>query len=339
MKQPIFLTLILLTIIAFAVDMATGSVAVPLRDVVRILLGQSPARATWTTIVLTIRLPKALTAALAGAALAASGLQMQTLFRNPLAGPFVLGISAGASLGVALVVVGAAALAPVAVLGNTSVALAATLGAMAVMLLVLAVAHSVTGRAALLIVGLMVGYAAGALVSILLYFARAEDVQAYVIWTFGSFGGVTWPQLRVMALAVGLGLLLALAAIKPLDALLLGETYASSMGVDVPRARTLLIVSTALLAGAVTAFCGPIAFLGVAVPHLARGIMRTSSHRTLMPGVVLTGALVALLADILASLPGQATVLPLNAITSLMGAPVVIWIILRRQHTLSTEGL
>ncbi len=339
MKQPIFLTLILLTIIAFAVDMATGSVAVPLRDVVRILLGQPPARATWTTIVLTIRLPKALTAALAGAALAASGLQMQTLFRNPLAGPFVLGISAGASLGVALVVVGAAALAPVAILGNTSVALAATLGAMAVMLLVLAVAHSVTGRAALLIVGLMVGYAAGALVSILLYFARAEDVQAYVIWTFGSFGGVTWPQLRVMALAVGLGLLLAVAAIKPLDALLLGETYASSMGVDVPRARTLLIVSTALLAGAVTAFCGPIAFLGVAVPHLARGIMRTSSHRALMPGVVLTGALAALLADILASLPGQATVLPLNAITSLMGAPVVIWIILRRQHTLSTEGL
>ncbi len=339
MKQPVFLTLILLAIVAFAMDMATGSVAVPLRDVVRILMGQPPMRATWATIVLTIRLPKALTAALAGAALATSGLQMQTLFRNPLAGPFVLGISAGASLGVALVVVGASALTSIAVLGNASAALAATLGALSVMLLVLTVAHSVASRSALLIVGLMVGYTAGALVSILLYFARAEDIQAYVIWTFGSFGGVTWPQLRVMTLAVGFGLLLAVAGIKPLDALLLGETYASSMGVNVRRARVLIIVSTALLAGAVTAFCGPIAFLGVAVPHLARGLMRTSSHRTLVPSVMLTGALAALLADILASLPGQAAVLPLNAVTSLMGAPVVIWIILRRQHTLSAEAL
>ena len=342
-RRSTYIVLVIWTVIAFALDLSLGSVAVPVGDVVRILLGYPPARASWETIILTIRLPKALTAALAGAALATSGLQMQTLFRNPLAGPFVLGISAGASLGVALVVVGAGTVSFLAVqrafLGHMSVALAASVGAFAVMTLILAIARQVRSSSALLIIGLMIGYGAGALVSLLLYFARAEEVQAYVVWTFGSFGGVTWPQLRILALAVGLGLALAIGSMKSLNALLLGETYAVSLGVSVTRARTLLLISTALLAGSVTAFCGPIAFLGVAVPHLARGLLRTSDHRALVPGVILVGALVALMADIVATLPGRATVLPLNAVTSLLGAPVIVWIMIQQQRSSPAEGL
>ncbi len=342
MRNFTFPLLTILTVFVFVVDLSLGSVAVPLSDVARILLGQVPARTTWEIIVLTIRLPKALTAALAGAALATGGLQMQTLFRNPLAGPFVLGISAGASLGAALVVVGASTVsllvARSTLLGHMSMALAATMGAFTVMLLILIIARQVRNTTTLLVVGLMIGYAAGALVSILLYFARAEEVQAYVIWTFGSFGGVTWPQLKILAAAIGLGLALAVSSIKSLNALLLGEMYAISMGVHVGRARTTIITSTALLAGTVTAFCGPIAFLGVAVPHLARSLLRTSDHWALVPGVILMGALVALIADIVASLPGYSTILPLNAVTSLLGAPVVIWIILQRQRSFPREA-
>ncbi len=340
MKHYTFPMLVLLTVVAFALDLSLGSVAVPLRDVLRVLLGQPPARATWTTIILTIRLPRVLTATLAGVALATSGLQMQTLFRNALAGPFVLGISSGASLGVALVVVGASVIPlPPFLSGQMSVTLAAILGAFTVMVVVLAVARNVRDGAVLLIVGLTVGYTAGALVSVLLYFARAEQVQAYVIWTFGSFGGVTWPQLRLLALAVGIGLMMAVAAIKPLNALLLGETYAISMGVDVTRARVLIIIGTSLLAGAVTAFCGPIAFLGVAVPHLTRGFSHTSDHRLLVPGVIFTGALAALVADIVTTLPGHSIVLPVNTVTSLVGAPVVLWVILHYRRTSLAEGV
>ncbi|MFQ3661380.1 MAG: iron ABC transporter permease [Chloroflexaceae bacterium] len=320
---------------AFALSLSLGSVRIPLEQVLTILLGGQPERATWKTILYEVRLPRALTATLAGAALGVSGLQMQTLFRNPLADPFVLGISSGASLGVALVVltVGTASSALLAVaglLGNLSLAAAASLGAGAVLVLVLALARRVHSSVTLLILGLMIGYLTSAIVSLLLYFSIAERIQAYVAWSFGSFGGVTWTQMRVLAPTIGFGLLLAFVLTKALNALLLGEAYARSMGLDIRRARVGIVASGALLAGTVTAFCGPIAFLGIAIPHLCRALLRSADHRVLIPACALLGATAALLADLVAQAPGARVVLPLNAITALIGAPVVVWIILQR---------
>ncbi len=337
-RRFVLLGLLLALAGVFLLSLTLGSVEIPLRDIAKILIGEEPARQTWTTIVLKFRLPKAITATLAGAALAVAGLQMQTLFRNPLADPFVLGINSGASLGVALVVlsVGVAGvsatsmLAGLGLLGNFGLTLAASLGAGLVLGLMLLVARRVPSTTTLLIMGLMVGYATAALVSLLLYFSIAERIQAYINWTFGSFGGVTWSQLHALAPAVLLALAVALALAKPLNALLLGETYAQTMGLNVRRARLAIILSAAVLAGAVTAFCGPIGFLGIAVPHLARNLFRSSDHRLLLPACALLGALLALVADIIAQLPGTQTVLPLNAVTALIGAPVVAWVILRR---------
>lgn len=329
--------LIGLLLIALLLSISLGSVAIPLGDVVSVLFGGEARKATWATIVLQFRLPKALTAMLAGAALAVSGLQMQTLFRNPLAGPFVLGVSSGASLGVALVVLGTGAgstslLARLDLLGNFGVAAAASLGAGAVMGMVLVVARSVHSSMTLLILGLLFGYATNGLVSILLYFAAGERIQSYVLWTFGSFGKVTWTQMLVFAptllTTLGFGLLLA----KPLNALLLGEDYARSMGLHVRHARIGIVFSASVLAGVVTAFCGPIAFLGVAVPHLCRSLFNTSDHRLLLPGVAMLGATLALLTDLIAHMPGSSITLPLNAVTSLVGAPVIAWVILRRNN-------
>ncbi len=322
----------------FLLSLVVGSVSIPAGEVLRILLGEQPERATWTTIVLNFRLPRALTATLAGAALGVSGLQMQTLFRNPLADPFVLGVSSGASLGVALVVlsVGVAGSAPLlavsGLLSNVSLVLAACGGAAAVLLIVLLLARHVQSSVTLLIIGLMIGYLTSAIVSLLLYFSIAERIQAYITWTFGSFGGVTWSQMRVLAPTVLVGLGLAFTLAKSLNALLLGEAYAHSMGLPVRQARFRIITSAAVLAGAVTAFCGPIAFLGIAVPHFCRSLFATSDHRLLVPAVMLMGALGALGADLIAQVPGSDTVLPLNAVMSLIGAPVVVWIILRRSR-------
>ncbi len=332
-----------LTLLAVAVILAalaslmTGSVLLPPGDVAQILLdaehpGSPPS---WRAIVWSFRLPKTLTAILAGAALATAGLLMQTLFRNPLAGPYVLGLSAGASLAVALVVLGAGAgglqlLSGLGAVGDVGVAAAASFGAGAVLMLVLMAARRVASLT-LLILGVLFGYATGALVTILLHFSVADRVQAYVIWTFGSFGGVTWRQLAVLAGAVVVGLAIAWLVAKPLDALLLGETYASSLGVDIRSARGAVLVATALLAGSVTAFCGPVGFVGVAVPHMARAMVATARHRWLVPATALSGSLVALLADLVAQLPGTAQVLPLNAVTALLGAPVIAWIVLRRR--------
>lgn len=321
----------------FCLHLALGSVYIPLRSVVRILTGQGGEQAAWETIILMFRLPRALTAVLAGAALAASGLQMQTLFRNPLADPYVLGINAGASLGVALVVLGSGvlgqsvALADLGATGEASIALGATVGAAVVFLLVVAVARKVQSNMTLLILGLMFGYVTSSAVTILLHFSAHEHLQAFVVWTFGSFSGVTWGQLRVMAPVVLAGLALCAMHVKPLNALLLGGAYARSMGLNVRRTRFWLIGSTSLLAGVVTAFCGPIGFLGIAVPHLCRGLFGTSDHRVLVPVVAMAGALIALLSDLVAQLPGTSSVLPLNAVTSLLGAPVVIWIVLRQR--------
>lgn len=335
-RRTVMLGLLVALMAAFLLSLAMGSVNIPLGDILKILFGGEPARATWTKIVLDFRLPKALTAALAGAALAVSGLQMQTLFRNPLAEPFVLGISSGASLGVALVVLsagttGAVLLAGLGALGDFGLVTAATVGALLVLLLVLLVARRVQSSVTLLIVGLMIGYGVGAFVSLLLYFSIAERIQAYIAWTFGSFGGVTWGQMTIFAPVILVGLVLAVFTAKPLNALLLGETYARSLGLNVRRARLAIIVSTALLSGGVTVFCGPIAFLGIAVPHLCRSLLNTTDHHILVPATIMLGGTIALVADLVAQMPGSQIILPLNAITALIGAPVVIWVILRRR--------
>jgi len=284
-----------------------------------------------------IRLPKAITAVLAGSALSVSGLQMQTLFRNPLADPFVLGINAGASLGVAIVVlvVGSSSGALVVGLGITgdlSLALAGSLGAAAVLGCVLLVSRSVQSVMTLLILGLMFGYGIGAFVSLLIYFGNPAQIQSFIIWTFGSFGSVTWQQMPVIVSTILLGLILAFLFIKPLNALLLGENYALSMGLNIKRARIWILTSASILAGVTTAFCGPIAFLGLAVPHLCRSLLHTSDHRLLMPAVICLGSTLALFADLISRLPGSQFALPLNAVTSLIGAPIVIWFILHRKN-------
>jgi iron complex transport system permease protein len=335
--RPFMLGLLLLVLLAVVgLSLALGSVRIPLGDILTIFLGGEPARATRQTIVLDFRLPKTLTAVLAGAALAISGLQMQTLFRNPLAGPFVLGINSGASLGVALVVlsVGTTAntlLGAVGLFGNFGIVVAASLGSGLVLFAVMAVAHRVNNMT-LLILGLLFGYATSAIVSVLLFFAISERIQVYISWTFGSFSGVTWSQLRVLAPAVLIALAITWFSAKPLNALLLGEAYARSLGLTVKRSRFLILTSASILAGAITAFCGPIAFIGVAVPHLCRSMFNTSDHRVLVPATIMMGAIMAVTADLIAQLPGSQTILPLNAVTALIGAPVVAWVILRRRN-------
>jgi len=321
----------------FLLSLAVGSVSIPLDQIITVLLGGEAEKTSWTNIVLKFRLPAAMTAALAGAALGVSGLMMQTFFRNPLAGPFVLGISSGASLGVALVVlsagtVGGALLAGFGLKGDLLLASAAAIGAGGTMLIVLMVAGRVRSSMTLLILGLMIGYLVTSLVSLLLYFAIPERIQAYISWTFGSFGGVTWNQMPILAGGVSIGLLVAVILTKSLNALLLGEDYARSLGMNITLTRIALISSTALLAGTVTAFCGPIGFIGVAVPHLCRSLFNASDHRLLVPGTMLMGAIVALLAALIAQVPGNNLILPLNAVTALIGAPVVIFVILRQRN-------
>lgn len=316
-------------------SLALGSASIPLDQIVSALLvGESDSTA-WTNIVLKFRLPKTLTAMLAGMALGLSGLLMQTYFRNPLAEPFVLGVSSGASLGVALVVLstgasGAAMIAGLGFTGDLLLTTAAGLGAGLTMALVLLVATRVRSNLTLLILGLMFGYLVASMVSLLLYFALPERIQAYINWTFGSFSGVTVEQLPLLGAFVIAGLFIAATSVKPLNALLLGEDYAQSMGTNLRRARLRIVLSTALLVSAVTAFCGPIAFIGIAVPHLCRGILRTSDHRILLPGTCLTGGTVALCASLIAEMPGNNLVLPLNVVTALLGAPVVMLVILRQ---------
>ncbi|MBN3945662.1 MAG: iron ABC transporter permease [Nostoc sp. NMS7] len=339
-KTPVFKTIIFLIILislifAFLLDLALGSVDIPVKEVIKILLGQEVEKVTWTHIILKFRLPKALTATLAGAALGVSGLQMQTLFKNPLAGPFVLGISSGASLGVALVVLTASAttptlLADLGIISDFGLVIAASLGAASVLGMMLVVSRRVQDTMTLLILGLLFGYATSAIVSILLQFSSKERIQSYIMWTFGSFAGVTWKQLVVLIPVILLSLLGAVLQSKSLNALLLGESYARSLGLTVQKSRFSIIASASILAGAITAFCGPIAFLGVAIPHLCRSLFNTSDHRILIPSVTIMGAILALFADLFSQLWVSQMVLPLNAVTALIGTPVVTWVILRR---------
>lgn len=315
----LFTALAALTLFLFLLDLAVGAVAVPLGDVWAALTGGDCPRAT-AKIILNIRLIKAVVALLAGAALSVSGLQMQTLFRNPLAGPYVLGISSGASLGVALVVLAGVG-------SSIGIAEAAWLGAAIVLVVIAAVGHRIKDIMVILILGMMFSSGIGAIVQILQYVANDESLKMFVVWTMGSLGDVTFNQLAVLIPSIATGLLLAVVTIKPLNLLLFGEEYAVTMGLNVRRSRGLLFLSTTLLAGTVTAFCGPIGFIGLAMPHVTRMLFRNSDHRVLVPGTVLSGASVLLLCDLVSKL----FTLPINAITALLGIPIVVWVVLRNK--------
>ena len=315
----LFTALAALTLFLFLLDLAVGAVAVPLGDVWAALTGGDCPRAT-AKIILNIRLIKAVVALLAGAALSVSGLQMQTLFRNPLAGPYVLGISSGASLGVALVVLAGVG-------SSIGIAGAAWLGAAIVLVVIAAVGHRIKDIMVILILGMMFSSGIGAVVQILQYVANDESLKMFVIWTMGSLGDVTFNQLAVLIPSIIAGLLLAVITIKPLNLLLFGEEYAVTMGLNIRRSRGLLFLSTTLLAGTVTAFCGPIGFIGLAMPHVTRMLFRNSDHRILVPGTVLSGASVLLLCDLVSKL----FTLPINAITALLGIPIVVWVVLRNK--------
>ena len=315
----LFAMLAALTLFLFLLDLAVGAVAVPLGDVWAALTGGDCPRAT-AKIILNIRLIKAVVALLAGAALSVSGLQMQTLFRNPLAGPYVLGISSGASLGVALVVLAGFG-------SSIGIAGAAWLGAGLVLVVIAAVGHRIKDIMVILILGMMFSSGVGAIVQILQYLSKEESLKAFVIWTMGSLGDVTFDQLAVLVPSIIAGLLLAVVTIKPLNLLLFGEEYAVTMGLNIRRSRGLLFLSTTLLAGTVTAFCGPIGFIGLAMPHVTRMLFRNSDHRVLVPGTVLSGAAVLLLCDLVSKM----FTLPINAITALLGIPIVVWVVLRNK--------
>lgn len=315
----LFIMLSVLTAVLFCVDLSVGAVSIPVADVWAALTGGDCPDAT-AFIVRNIRLIKAVVALLTGAALSVSGLQMQTLFRNPLAGPYVLGISSGASLGVALVVLAGMS-------SSVGIAGAAWVGAAAVLIVIASVGHRIKDIMVILILGMMFSSGVGAVVQILQYLSEEESLKAFVIWTMGSLGDVTGTQLAVLAPAVVVGLILAVATIKPLNLLLFGEEYAVTMGLNLRRSRLLIFLSTTLLAGTVTAFCGPIGFIGLAMPHVARMLMRDSDHRVLIPATALAGGAVLLLCDIISKL----FTLPINAITALLGIPVVVWVVLRNK--------
>ena len=323
----LFALLSVLCILLFVVDIAVGSVAIPLSEVVSALCGGGSEEIR--SIVVDIRLVRAIVALLAGAALAVSGLQMQVLFRNPLAGPYVLGVSAGASFGVALFLLGApilgVSISPT--LQSLGTAGAAWIGSAVVLLLVVALSRRIKDIMVMLILGIMLSSGVGALVEIMQYFSSEASLKSYVVWTMGSLGDVTATQLAVLAPVLVVGLAMAVAAIKPMNMLLAGERYAASMGLNIARSRNLILISTTLLAGTITAFCGPIGFVGIAVPHIARMLFRSADHRTLLPATILVGVVMLLVGDVVA----KYFALPINTITALMGIPIVIYIVTRRR--------
>lgn len=325
------LLLSLLTAALFVANLLWGAVAIPVGEVFSILSGGGAMKASWEFIVLESRLPQAITALLAGGALSVSGLMLQTAFRNPLADPFVFGVNSGAGLGVALVMLafgGTIVAGAFSFYGFLAVMVGAFVGAMAVMAVVFFFSTIVKNGVMLLIVGMMTGYLASSAISILNFFATEEGVRSYMLWGMGNFGGVSMEQMPMFAAVVLLGLAASLALVKPLNALLLGEQYAQNLGVSVRGVRRCLLVVTGLLAAVVTAYCGPVSFIGLAVPHVTRLLLRTDDHRVLLPATILCGSAVALLCNALCTLPGELGTIPLNAVTPLLGAPVIIYVIL-----------
>ncbi|MEJ7647189.1 MAG: iron ABC transporter permease [Chryseolinea sp.] len=322
-----------LLVLCLIVNISLGSVDIPLNEILGILGGEKSSEEVWTSIIWDFRMTKALTCILAGGALSVAGLLMQTLFRNALAGPDVLGLSSGASLAVSLIIMGESA--GIRLLADPSpwtIVGAASAGCGIVFFLVVLISKKLRDETSLLIIGLMIGATAASLVSVMQFLSSADDQQMFLIWTFGSLGGLNWTEIIILAAVLLVGILMALYLLKPLNAWMLGDHYATSLGVNVRVSRFLIISSACLLTGAVTAFCGPIAFVGLAVPHLTRLLFKTHDQKTLIPAVVLAGAILMLCCDILAQLPGSTHVLPINAITALIGAPVVISIIMQAKR-------
>ena len=331
---PLIVILLISIVVLAIVNLLLGSVRIPVVDVCSILLGNE-SNEIWSNIVWKSRLPQALTAIVAGAGLSVSGLQMQTVFRNPLAGPSVLGISNGSALGVAFVVllsgrIGGVALSRLGYLGDAAMSVAAIVGALAVMLLIMWVSQKVKGNVTLLIIGVMIGYLANAIIGVLKFLSPEEDVKSFVVWGLGSFSRVSGDEMILFVVLMCILLPLACLLVKSMNLLLLGDRYAANLGLNIHRSRLLVIMSSGVLVAIVTAYCGPIMFIGLAVPHLARAIFRTSDHRILMPGTILCGAVIALVCNAICFLPGESGVIPLNAVTPVMGAPVIIYIIARR---------
>jgi len=328
------LILSLLLLILVGANLLYGSVKIPFDALWNILCGEEAGRESWFYIVWESRIPQAVTALLCGAALAAAGLLVQTAFNNPLAGPSILGINSGANLGVALVILGSSgvlASGDFSVIGFMTVLAAAFIGSMIVMGLILFFSSIIKSNIMLLIVGIMIGYIASSCISLLNFFATDEGVHSYAVWGMGNFSGVSLNQLPYFAGSVLIGLLIAILLIKPLNALLLGTRYAENLGVNIVRTRNLLLIATGVLSAVTTAFCGPIAFIDLAVPHIARLLLGTSNHNTLMPVTMLTGGVIALFCNLLCILPGESGIIPLNAVTPVLGAPVIIYVIMNRR--------
>ncbi len=335
--KKVFIGISITVVIVFITNINLGSVFIPWQDVLSSLFGGAVEKESWRHIIIDYRLPKAFTAIIVGSGLGLSGLLMQTLFRNPLAGPYVLGLSSGASLGVAILILG------VHFLGNFmtpfvitkwATITASSIGTILVLFAVVAVSNRVRDTMAILIIGLMFASITAGIVSVLSYFSPAEQLQQYMFWELGNLGNLSWYDLLILFLTFLIGVLLAILAIKPLNTLLLGENYARSLGMNIKKNRFLIIIATSLLAGSITAFAGPIAFIGLAVPHLTRQLFHTSNHKTLIPAVILLGSMIMLICDSIAQLPNTDYTLPINAVTSLIGAPVVIWLLVRKRKML-----
>jgi len=340
MRRFLVLLLVLVTavMVLTVVNLLIGTVSIPVSEVCSILVGRGSRSEIWSNIILSSRLPQVLTAIVAGAGLAVSGLQMQTVFRNPLAGPSVLGISNGSALGVAFVVLlsgqlGGVALSRLGYLGDVAISVAAIVGAMAVLLLIVWVSQRVRGHVTLLIIGVMIGYLATAIIGVLKFLSPEEDVKAFVVWGLGSFSRVSGDQMVLFVVLMSVLLPLSMLLVKPMNMLLLGDRYAANLGLPVQRARMLIIVCSGVLVAIVTAYCGPIMFIGLAVPHLARAVCRSSDHRQLMPATALCGALLALVCNFIARMPGFEGVLPVNSVTALVGAPVIASVLFRRRQS------
>ena len=328
--SALFCVLVLLVFI----NISFGSVSIPFHEILDILLGGNSSKSSWDLIILHFRLPKAITAVLVGSGLAIAGLLMQTLFRNPLAGPFVLGISSGASLGVAILLLGSGifggVLATVA-FSSWGLAIASSIGAALVLLAVLVTATRVRNTMSILIIGLMFGTVTAAIISILTFFSDAEKIQQFVFWGFGSLGNLSWNEVLIFFIIYLIAVLNLFQIIKPLNAFLLGENYSKSLGINIKKSRNIILLITSLLTGVITAFAGPIAFIGLAVPHITKLVFKTSDHKILLPAVAILGGITLLFCDVIAQLPTSEFTLPINAVTSLFGAPVVIWLLVRKK--------
>ena len=338
---PKIIILTVAIVVLAIVNLLLGSVDIPLKNVCQILIGHTDQSEIWQNIIWKSRLPQALTAIVAGAGLAVSGLQMQTVFRNPLAGPSVLGISNGSALGVAFVVllsgkIGGVALSRLGYLGEAAMSIAAIIGALAVMMLIVWIAQKVKGNVTLLIIGVMIGYLANAIIGVLKFLSPEEDVKAFVVWGLGSFSRVSGDEMILFVVLMCILLPFAYLLVKPMNILLLGDRYASNLGLNVKQARMIVIVSSGILVAIVTAYCGPIMFIGLAVPHLARAVFHTSDHRLLMPATALCGALLALICNLIARMPGFEGALPVNSVTALVGAPVIASVLFRRRQSVES---